>query len=155
MSFDNWVSIGLSAIVSISTSAIGWFITLYIAKKGDATLQDQVDSLKKQADELERLANAANKTRWSLKCSFKHVYVLKNDSLFTLFNVKVDVPDAACFAPFSTESIDSMSEVGSMSEVSFIIYCGPTRNCVITWDELVDNALKHCSLTLQVPNALR
>lgn len=111
--------------------------------------------MKKQADELERLANAANKTRWSLKCSFKHVYVLKNDSPFTLFNVKVDVPDAACFAPFSTESIDSMSEVGSMSEVSFIIYCGPTRNCVITWDELVDNALKHCSLTLQVPNALR
>lgn len=149
MSFDNWVSIGLSAIVSISTSAIGWFITLYLAKEGDAKLQDQVDSLKKQANELKRLANAANKTRWSLRCSFKHMYVLKNDSPFTLFNVKVDVPDAASFTPFSAESI------GSMSEVSFIIYCGPTRNCVITWDELVDNALKHCSLTLQVPNALR
>lgn len=149
MSFDNWVSIGLSAIVSISTSAIGWFITLYIAKKGDAALQDQVDSLKKQADELERLANAANKTRWSLRCSFKHVYVLKNDSPFTLFNVKVDVPDAASFEPFSAESI------GSMSEVSFFIYCGPTRDCVITWNELVDNVLKPCSLTLQIPNALR
>lgn len=149
MSFDNWVSIGLSAIVSIFTSAIGWFITLYLAKKGDAALQDQVDSLKKQADELERLANAANKTRWSLKCSFKHMYVLKNDSPFTLFNVKVDVPDAAAFEPFSAESI------GSMSEVSFFIYCGPTRDCVITWNELVDNVLKPCSLTLQIPNALR
>ncbi|CRH64173.1 Uncharacterised protein [Chlamydia trachomatis] len=149
MSFDNWVSIGLSAIVSIFTSAIGWFITLYLAKKGDAALQDQVDSLKKQADELERLANAANKTRWSLKCSFKHMYVLKNDSPFTLFNVKVDVPDAASFEPFSAESI------GSMSEVSFFIYCGPTRDCVITWNELVDNVLKPCSLTLQIPNALR
>lgn len=149
MSFDNWVSIGLSAIVSISTSAIGWFITLYLAKKGDAALQKQVDSLKKQADELERLANAANKTRWSLKCSFKHMYVLKNDSPFTLFNVKVDVPDAASFEPFSAESI------GSMSEVSFFIYCGPTRDCVITWNELVDNVLKPCSITLQIPNALR
>lgn len=149
MSFDNWVSIGLSAIVSISTSAIGWFITLYLAKKGDAALQDQVDSLKKQADELERLANAANKTRWSLKCSSKHMYVLKNDSPFTLFNVKVDVPDAASFEPFSAESI------GSMSEVSFFIYCGPTRDCVITWNELVDNVSKSCSITLQVPNALR
>lgn len=149
MSFDNWVSIGLSAIVSISTSAIGWFITLYLAKKGDAALQKQLDSLKKQADELERLANAANKTRWTLKCSFKHMYVLKNDSPFTLFNVKVDVPNAAAFEPFSTKSI------GSMSEVSFFIYCGPTRDCVITWNELVDNVSKSCSITLQVPNALR
>ena len=154
MSFNIWLDI-VKMLIPIAISVIGWIFESRRAKKGDAKLQDQLDSLKKQADELERLANAANKTRWSLKCSFKHVYVLKNDSPFTLFNVKVDVPDAACFAPFSTESIDSMSEVGSMSEVSFIIYCGPTRNCVITWDELVDNALKHCSLTLQVPNALR
>lgn len=154
MSFNIWLAI-VKMLIPIAISVIGWIFESRRAKKGDAKLQKQLDSLKKQADELERLANAANKTRWSLKCSFKHVYVLKNDSPFTLFNVKVDVPDAACFAPFSTESIDSMSEVGSMSEVSFIIYCGPTRDCVITWNELVDNALKPCSLTLQVPNALR
>lgn len=135
--------------ISIAISVIGWIIESRRAKKGDAALQDQVDSLKKQANELKRLANAANKTRWSLKCSSKHMYVLKNDSPFTLFNVKVDVPDAASFEPFSAESI------GSMSEVSFFIYCGPTRDCVITWNELVDNVSKSCSITLQVPNALR
>lgn len=148
MSFDNWLTIA-GMFISIAISVIGWIIESRRAKEGDAKLQDQVDSLKKQADELERLANAANKTRWSLRCSFKHVYVLKNDSPFTLFNVKVDVPNAASFEPFSTESI------GSMSEVSFFIYCGPTRDCVITWNELVDNVSKSCSLTLQVPNALR
>ena len=148
MSFDNWLTIA-GMFISIAISVIGWIIESRRAKKGDAALQKQVDSLKKQADELERLANAANKTRWSLRCSFKHMYVLKNDSPFTLFNVKVDVPDAASFTPFSTESI------GSMSEVSFFIYCGPTRDCVITWNELVDNVSKSCSLTLQVPNALR
>lgn len=148
MSFDNWLTIA-GMFISIAISVIGWIIESRRAKKGDAALQKQVDSLKKQADELERLANAANKTRWSLKCSFKHMYVLKNDSPFTLFNVKVDVPNAASFTPFSTESI------GSMSEVSFFIYCGPTRDCVITWNELVDNVSKPCSLTLQVPNALR
>ena len=58
------------------------------------------------------------------------------------------MPDAASFTPFSAESI------GSMSEVSFFIYCGPTRDCVITWNELVDNVSKSCSITLQVPNAL-
>lgn len=148
MSFDNWLTIA-GMFISIAISVIGWIIESHRAKKGDAALQDQVDSLKKQADELERLANAANKTRWSLKCSSKHMYVLKNDSPFTLFNVKVDVPNAASFTPFSTESI------GSMSEVSFFIYCGPTRDCVITWDELVDNVSKSYSLTLQIPNALR
>lgn len=148
MSFDNWLTIA-GMFISIAISVIGWIIESRSAKKGDAALQDQVDSLKKQADELERLANAANKTRWSLRCSFKHMYVLKNDSPFTLFNVKVDVPNAASFEPFSTESI------GSMSEVSFFIYCGPTRDCVITWNELVDNVSKSCSLTLQIPNALR
>lgn len=148
MSFDNWLTIA-GMFISIAISVIGWIIESRRAKKGDAALQKQVDSLKKQADELERLANAANKTRWSLRCSFKHMYVLKNDSPFTLFNVKVDVPDAASFTPFSTESI------GSMSEVSFFIYCGSTRDCVITWDELVDNVSKSCSLTLQIPNALR
>ena len=148
MSFDNWLTIA-GMFISIAISVIGWIIESRRAKKGDAALQKQLDSLKKQADELERLANAANKTRWSLRCSFKHMYVLKNDSPFTLFNVKVDVPDAASFEPFSTESI------GSMSEVSFFIYCGPTRDCVITWNELVDNVSKSCSLTLQVPNALR
>lgn len=136
-------------LIPIAISVIGWIFESRRAKKGDAALQKQLDSLKKQADELERLANAANKNRWTLKCSFKHVYVLKNDSPFTLFNVKVDVPNAASFEPFSTESI------GSMSEVSFFIYCGPTRDCVITWNELVDNVSKSCSLTLQVPNALR
>lgn len=148
MSFDNWLTIA-GMFISIAISVIGWIIESRRAKKGDAKLQKQLDSLKKQADELERLANAANKTRWTLKCSFKHVYVLKNDSPFTLFNVKVDVPNAASFEPFSTESI------GSMSEVSFFIYCGPTRDCVITWNELVDNVSKSCSITLQVPNALR
>lgn len=148
MSFDNWLTIA-GMFISIAISVIGWIFESRRAKKGDAALQKQLDSLKKQADELERLANAANKTRWSLKCSFKHMYVLKNDSPFTLFNVKVDVPNAASFEPFSTESI------GSMSEVSFFIYCGPTRDCVITWNELVDNVLKPCSLTLQIPNALR
>lgn len=148
MSFDNWLTIA-GMFISIAISVIGWIIESRRAKKGDAALQKQLDSLKKQADELERLANAANKTRWTLKCSFKHVYVLKNDSPFTLFNVKVDVPNAASFEPFSTESI------GSMSEVSFFIYCGPTRDCVITWNELVDNVSKSCSITLQVPNALR
>lgn len=148
MSFDNWLTIA-GMFISIAISVIGWIFESRHAKKGDAALQKQVDSLKKQADELERLANAANKTRWSLRCSFKHMYVLKNDSPFTLFNVKVDVPDAASFTPFSAESI------GSMSEVSFFIYCGSTRDCVITWDELVDNVSKSYSLTLQVPNALR
>lgn len=148
MSFDNWLTIA-GMFISIAISVTGWIIESRKAKKGDAALQDQLDSLKKQADELERLANAANKTRWSLRCSFKHMYVLKNDSPFTLFNVKVDVPDAASFEPFSAESI------GSMSEVSFFIYCGPTRDCVITWNELVDNVSKSCSITLQVPNALR
>lgn len=148
MSFDNWLTIA-GMFISIAISVIGWIIESRRAKKGDAALQKQVDSLKKQADELERLANAANKTRWSLRCSFKHMYVLKNDSPFTLFNVKVDVPDAASFTPFSAESI------GSMSEVSFLIYCGPTRDCVITWNELVDNVSKSYSLTLQIPNALR
>lgn len=148
MSFDNWLTIA-GMFISIAISVIGWIIESRRAKEGDAALQKQVDSLKKQADELERLANAANKTRWSLKCSFKHMYVLKNDSPFTLFNVKVDVPDAASFTPFSAESI------GSMSEVSFFIYCGSTRDCVITWDELVDNVSKSYSLTLQIPNALR
>lgn len=148
MSFDNWLTIA-GMFISIAISVIGWIFESRRAKKGDAALQKQVDSLKKQADELERLANAANKTRWSLRCSFKHMYVLKNDSPFTLFNVKVDVPDAAAFEPFSAESI------GSMSEVSFFIYCGSTRDCVITWDELVDNVSKSCSLTLQIPNALR
>lgn len=148
MSFDNWLTIA-GMFISIVISVIGWIFESRRAKKGDAALQKQVDSLKKQADELERLANAANKTRWSLRCSFKHMYVLKNDSPFTLFNVKVDVPNAASFEPFSTESI------GSMSEVSFFIYCGPTRDCVITWNELVDNVSKSCSITLQVPNALR
>lgn len=148
MSFDNWLTIA-GMFISIAISVIGWIFESRRAKKGDAALQKQLDSLKKQADELERLANAANKTRWSLRCSFKHMYVLKNDSPFTLFNVKVDVPDAASFEPFSAESI------GSMSEVSFFIYCGPTRDCVITWNELVDNVSKSCSLTLQVPNALR
>ena len=136
-------------LIPIAISVIGWIFESRRAKKGDAALQKQLDSLKKQADELERLANAANKTRWSLRCSFKHMYVLKNDSPFTLFNVKVDVPNAAAFEPFSAESI------GSMSEVSFFIYCGPTRDCVITWNELVDNVSKSCSITLQVPNALR
>lgn len=148
MSFDNWLTIA-GMFISIAISVIGWIIESRRAKKGDATLQKQVDSLKKQADELERLANAANKTRWSLRCSFKHMYVLKNDSPFTLFNVKVDVPNAASFEPFSAESI------GSMSEVSFFIYCGPTRDCVITWDESVDNVLESCSITLQIPSALR
>lgn len=148
MSFNIWLAI-VKMLIPIAISVIGWIIESRRAKKGDAALQKQVDSLKKQADELERLANAANKTRWSLRCSFKHMYVLKNDSPFTLFNVKVDVPDAASFTPFSTESI------GSMSEVSFFIYCGSTRDCVITWDELVDNVSKSCSLTLQIPNALR
>lgn len=148
MSFDNWLTIA-GMFISIAISVIGWIFESRRAKKGDAALQKQLDSLKKQADELERLANAANKTRWTLKCSFKHMYVLKNDSPFTLFNVKVDVPNAASFEPFSTESI------GSMSEVSFFIYCGPTRDCVITWNELVDNVSKSCSITLQVPNALR
>ncbi|PKZ59992.1 MULTISPECIES: hypothetical protein [Gardnerella] len=148
MSFDNWLTIA-GMFISIAISVIGCIIESCRAKKGDAALQKQVDSLKKQADELERLANAANKTRWSLRCSFKHMYVLKNDSPFTLFNVKVDVPDAASFTPFSAESI------GSMSEVSFFIYCGSTRDCVITWDELVDNVSKSYSLTLQIPNALR
>ncbi|EPI46791.1 hypothetical protein HMPREF1583_00852 [Gardnerella vaginalis JCP8151B] len=148
MSFDNWLTIA-GMFISIAISVIGWIIESRRAKKGDAALQKQLDSLKKQADELERLANAANKNRWTLKCSFKHVYVLKNDSPFTLFNVKVDVPNAASFEPFSAESI------GSMSEVSFFIYCGPTRDCVITWNELVDNVSKSCSITLQVPNALR
>lgn len=148
MSFNIWLDI-VKMLIPIAISVIGWIFESRRAKKGDAALQDQVDSLKKQADELERLANAANKTRWSLRCSFKHVYVLKNDSPFTLFNVKVDVPNAAAFEPFSTESI------GSMSEVSFFIYCGPTRDCVITWNELVDNVSKSCSITLQVPNALR
>lgn len=147
MSFDNWLTIA-GMFISIVISVIGWIFESRRAKKGDAALQKQLDSLKKQADELERLANAANKTRWSLRCSFKHMYVLKNDSPFTLFNVKVDVPDAASFTPFSAESI------GSMSEVSFFIYCGPTRDCVITWNELVDNVSKSCSITLQVPNAL-
>lgn len=147
MSFDNWLTIA-GMFISIAISVIGWIFESRRAKKGDAALQKQLDSLKKQADELERLANAANKTRWSLRCSFKHMYVLKNDSPFTLFNVKVDVPDAASFTPFSAESI------GSMSEVSFFIYCGPTRDCVITWNELVDNVSKSCSITLQVPNAL-
>ena len=148
MSFNIWLDI-VKMLIPIAISVIGWIFESRRAKKGDAALQKQVDSLKKQADELERLANAANKTRWSLRCSFKHMYVLKNDSPFTLFNVKVDVPDAASFTPFSAESI------GSMSEVSFFIYCGPTRDCVITWDELVDNVSKSYSLTLQVPNALR
>lgn len=148
MSFNIWLDI-VKMLIPIAISVIGWIFESRRAKKGDAALQKQVDSLKKQADELERLANAANKTRWSLKCSFKHMYVLKNDSPFTLFNVKVDVPNAASFEPFSAESI------GSMSEVSFFIYCGPTRDCVITWNELVDNVLKPCSLTLQIPNALR
>lgn len=148
MSFNIWFAIA-EMLIPIAISVIGWIIESRRAKKGDAALQKQLDSLKKQADELERLANAANKTRWSLRCSFKHMYVLKNDSPFTLFNVKVDVPDAASFEPFSAESI------GSMSEVSFFIYCGPTRDCVITWNELVDNVSKSCSLTLQVPNALR
>lgn len=148
MSFNIWLTIA-GMFISIAISVIGWIIESRRAKKGDAALQKQVDSLKKQADELERLANAANKTRWSLRCSFKHMYVLKNDSPFTLFNVKVDVPDAASFTPFSTESI------GSMSEVSFFIYCGSTRDCVITWNELVDNVSKSYSLTLQIPNALR
>lgn len=148
MSFNIWLDI-VKMLIPIAISVIGWIFESRRAKKGDAALQKQLDSLKKQADELERLANAANKTRWSLRCSFKHMYVLKNDSPFTLFNVKVDVPDAASFEPFSAESI------GSMSEVSFFIYCGPTRDCVITWNELVDNVLKPCSLTLQVPNALR
>ena len=148
MSFNIWFAIA-EMLIPIAISVIGWIFESRRAKKGDAKLQKQLDSLKKQADELERLANAANKTRWSLKCSFKHMYVLKNDSPFTLFNVKVDVPNAASFEPFSTESI------GSMSEVSFFIYCGPTRDCVITWNELVDNVLKPCSLTLQIPNALR
>lgn len=148
MSFNIWLDI-VKILIPIAISVIGWIFESHRAKKGDAKLQKQLDSLKKQADELERLANAANKTRWTLKCSFKHMYVLKNDSPFTLFNVKVDVPNAASFEPFSTESI------GSMSEVSFFIYCGPTRDCVITWNELVDNVLKPCSLTLQIPNALR
>lgn len=148
MSFNIWLDI-VKMLIPIAISVIGWIIESRRAKKGDAALQKQVDSLKKQADELERLANAANKTRWTLKCSFKHMYVLKNDSPFTLFNVKVDVPNAASFEPFSTESI------GSMSEVSFFIYCGPTRDCVITWNELVDNVSKSCSITLQVPNSLR
>lgn len=148
MSFNIWLDI-VKMLIPIAISVIGWIFESRRAKKGDAALQKQLDSLKKQADELERLANAANKTRWRLKCSFKHMYVLKNDSPFTLFNVKVDVPDAASFEPFSAESI------GSMSEVSFFIYCGPTRDCVITWDELVDNVSKSCSLTLQIPNALR
>lgn len=148
MSFNIWLDI-VKMLIPIAISVIGWIIESRRAKKGDAKLQKQLDSLKKQADELERLANAANKNRWTLKCSFKHVYVLKNDSPFTLFNVKVDVPNAASFEPFSTESI------GSMSEVSFFIYCGPTRDCVITWNELVDNVSKSCSITLQVPNALR
>lgn len=148
MSFNIWLDI-VKMLIPIAISVIGWIFESRRAKKGDAALQKQLDSLKKQADELERLANAANKTRWSLRCSFKHMYVLKNDSPFTLFNVKVDVPDAASFTPFSAESI------GSMSEVSFFIYCGPTRDCVITWNELVDNVSKPCSLTLQVPNALR
>lgn len=148
MSFNIWLDI-VKMLIPIAISVIGWIFESRRAKKGDAALQKQLDSLKKQADELERLANAANKTRWSLRCSFKHMYVLKNDSPFTLFNVKVDVPDAASFEPFSAESI------GSMSEVSFFIYCGPTRDCVITWNELVDNVLKPCSLTLQIPNALR
>lgn len=148
MSFNIWLDI-VKMLIPIAISVIGWIFESRRAKKGDAALQKQLDSLKKQADELERLANAANKTRWSLKCSFKHMYVLKNDSPFTLFNVKVDVPNAASFEPFSTESI------GSMSEVSFFIYCGPTRDCVITWNELVDNVSKSCSITLQIPNALR
>lgn len=148
MSFNIWLDI-VKMLIPIAISVIGWIFESRRAKKGDAALQKQLDSLKKQADELERLANAANKNRWTLKCSFKHVYVLKNDSPFTLFNVKVDVPNAASFEPFSTESI------GSMSEVSFFIYCGPTRDCVITWNELVDNVSKSCSITLQVPNALR
>lgn len=148
MSFNIWLDI-VKMLIPIAISVIGWIFESRRAKKGDAALQKQLDSLKKQADELERLANAANKTRWSLKCSFKHMYVLKNDSPFTLFNVKVDVPNAAAFEPFSAESI------GSMSEVSFFIYCGPTRDCVITWNELVDNVSKSCSITLQVPNALR
>lgn len=148
MSFNIWLAI-VKMLIPIAISVIGWIFESRRAKKGDAKLQKQLDSLKKQADELERLANAANKTRWTLKCSFKHMYVLKNDSPFTLFNVKVDVPDAASFEPFSAESI------GSMSEVSFFIYCGPTRDCVITWNELVDNVSKSCSITLQVPNALR
>lgn len=148
MSFNIWLDI-VKMLIPIAISVIGWIFESRRAKKGDAALQKQLDSLKKQADELERLANAANKTRWTLRCSFKHVYVLKNDSPFTLFNVKVDVPDAASFEPFSAESI------GSMSEVSFFIYCGPTRDCVITWNELVDNVSKSCSITLQVPNALR
>ena len=148
MSFNIWLDI-VKMLIPIAISVIGWIFESRRAKKGDAALQKQVDSLKKQADELERLANAANKTRWSLRCSFKHMYVLKNDSPFTLFNVKVDVPDAASFTPFSAESI------GSMSEVSFFIYCGSTRDCVITWDELVDNVSKSYSLTLQIPNALR
>lgn len=148
MSFNIWLDI-VKMLIPIAISVIGWIFESRRAKKGDAALQKQLDSLKKQADELERLANAANKTRWTLKCSFKHMYVLKNDSPFTLFNVKVDVPDAASFTPFSAESI------GSMSEVSFFIYCGPTRDCVITWNELVDNVSKSCSITLQVPNALR
>lgn len=148
MSFNIWLDI-VKMLIPIAISVIGWIFESRRAKKGDAALQKQVDSLKKQADELERLANAANKTRWSLRCSFKHMYVLKNDSPFTLFNVKVDVPNAAAFEPFSAESI------GSMSEVSFFIYCGPTRDCVITWNELVDNVSKSCSLTLQIPNALR
>lgn len=147
MSFNIWLDI-VKMLIPIAISVIGWIFESRRAKKGDAALQKQLDSLKKQADELERLANAANKNRWTLKCSFKHVYVLKNDSPFTLFNVKVDVPDAASFEPFSAESI------GSMSEVSFFIYCGPTRDCVITWNELVDNVSKSCSITLQVPNAL-
>ncbi|EGL14402.1 conserved domain protein [Gardnerella vaginalis 315-A] len=148
MSFNIWLDI-VKMLIPIAISVIGWIFESRRAKKGDAALQKQLDSLKKQADELERLANAANKTRWSLRCSFKHMYVLKNDSPFTLFNVKVDVPNAAAFEPFSAESI------GSMSEVSFFIYCGPTRDCVITWNELVDNVSKSCSITLQVPNALR
>ncbi|WP_250309614.1 hypothetical protein [Gardnerella sp. Marseille-Q2328] len=148
MSFNIWLAI-VKMLIPIAISVIGWIFESRRAKKGDAKLQKQLDSLKKQADELERLANAANKNRWTLKCSFKHVYVLKNDSPFTLFNVKVDVPNAASFESFSTESI------GSMSEVSFFIYCGPTRDCVITWNELVDNVSKSCSITLQVPNALR
>lgn len=148
MSFNIWLDI-VKMLIPIAISVIGWIFESRRAKKGDAALQKQLDSLKKQADELERLANAANKTRWSLRCSFKHMYVLKNDSPFTLFNVKVDVPNAAAFEPFSAESI------GSMSEVSFFIYCGPTRDCVITWNELVDNVSKSCSLTLQIPNALR
>lgn len=148
MSFNIWLDI-VKMLIPIAISVIGWIFESRRAKKGDAALQKQLDSLKKQADELERLANAANKTRWSLRCSFKHMYVLKNDSPFTLFNVKVDVPNAAAFEPFSAESI------GSMNEVSFFIYCGPTRDCVITWNELVDNVSKSCSITLQVPNALR